>query len=176
LSRCAVTIASVEWATVAVALVVALIGAGAGFAGGYFGARWQAGTNLAQWRRDRLLQFCADLLAAGLELTDIGRGLLVGESYPPNKMEATKRLEHAVSCVWLLSGELAEPARDYHHAVINLVKRKGRKLDDPELVAEATQRGRFIGTARFWLLDLAPSPTPWSHAWAFVKKALAPPP
>ena len=108
-----------------VAIFVALIAAGAGFAGGYLGSRWQAESNLAQWRRDRLLQFCADLLAAGGELEDLGRAAAGGEVIPYPK-EAFNRMRLARSRVLLLSDELGAIAFAYTRADMDFVM-KGRK-------------------------------------------------
>jgi hypothetical protein len=91
---------------------VALIAAGAGFAGGYLGSRWQAESELAQWRRDQLLRFCADLLAAGAEATEAATDIHMGSEviYPKEMM---RRFQHASGCVRLLTDELEEPALAY---------------------------------------------------------------
>jgi hypothetical protein len=54
---------------VVVTLIVAAIGAAAAFIGGFLNARFAARSNLAQWRRDRLLTFCVDLVSAGREIS-----------------------------------------------------------------------------------------------------------
>lgn len=171
----AATIGNVEWL---VAIVVALIGAGAGFAGGYFGARWQAGTNLAEWRRDQLLQFCADLLAAGREITDRS-GLILAEFEEPRAdPEPVTRIDHARACVELLSKELSDPAQEYCRAVVKAFAAAfAEPIDKKELRsairAADDQQRLFTHTARDLLLDTPEHPTLWSLVWARIQSTRA---
>lgn len=173
-----------------VAILVALIAAAAGFAGGYLGSRWQAETNRAQWRRDQLLQFCADLLAAGGEVVDVANALKRGEKqdWPT---DALRRVSHAYECISLLSRELSSLANNYRSAVLAHLAAapKGGKVgeltkEDADVVDAFAL---FTASAHVVLLDLRTQPTRWhdlrrqiASLWAkgkgIAKTQMRPPP
>jgi hypothetical protein len=139
-----------------------IIVAGIAFAGGYFSAQWQARHALAQWRRERLLEFCSDLLAAGNEIIDVAWDYAGGELYPT---EETQRLQRAFASILLLSDELSDDARAYSDAVHDALAEVMKAIRDnannrPE--REATRKkaqgagGRFTAKAQFLLLDKWP--------------------
>ena len=147
--------------TAAVAIIVAIIA----FVGGYYSARWQARHTLAQWRRDRLLQFCSDLMAAGNEIVDFAWESRTS-AYPNAQVQ---RMRRAFASILLLSEELADDANGYVHAVeITLVAfmrnvDKGAAdvdhLDDDVLASAAKAKGaagRLTATAHYVLLDKWP--------------------
>jgi hypothetical protein len=89
------------------------------------GSRQAAGTATAQWRRDRLLQFCADLLAAGDEVVTEAREMeeeretkIPRRAYPA---AAIHRLQHSLGCVRLLSAELSPVATYYVTSAIDVL-------------------------------------------------------
>ncbi|MFI5282475.1 MAG: hypothetical protein ACHQ0J_05030 [Candidatus Dormibacterales bacterium] len=103
-----------EWTAV---ILAAVIGALAAFTGGYFGSRWQAESELAQWRRDQLLQICADVLAAGPQVMDSATDV-TPTSKPPWPSEPVNRLMRAGSTIRLLSEDLYGPASAYSNAIL----------------------------------------------------------
>lgn len=180
-ARLAGTIRNVDVRTAAVTLVVAAIGAGAGFIGGFLSARWQARNDLAQWRRDRLLQFCADLLAAGAELEDVARTAAGGEEVPYPR-EAFNHIRLARSRVMLLSEELGDIAFAFTKAAMELaVEGRRRPLDLQSFLDMAGKlgqsQGRFLRAAHNHLRDYPSGPSPWRTVWtrvpASVRKVVA---
>jgi hypothetical protein len=162
------TIGSVGWATPLIAVVAALIA----FVGGFFGARWQARNNLAQWRRDKLLEFCAGLLAAGAELDDLGRASGGGEDLPYPK-EAFNQTRLARSRVLLLSEELGFIAFDYTKMAMAFVLKGRQRPLDLDGFTESAQKlgqsqGRFLRAAHDHLRDRPKPRTPWRERWRHV--------
>ncbi len=163
------TIGTVDLGTAVVTLIVAAIGVAAGFIGGYLSARWQARNDLAQWRRDRLLQYCADLVAAGVQLSEYE-----DKEFPH---EASTRLQHAKACVFMLSEELSDPAQGYLIATLELLREKFRVPEDKKRHDAATKKygkaeGRFLRDAHDYLRDLAMNPPAWSKVWTRVRTAV----
>lgn len=160
----------------ALAIGVALIGAGAGFGGGFFGARWQARHTLAQLRRDRLLQFCADLLAAGGELLRANVVKVEDRRYP---VETMQRFAHAVACVVLLGGQdLDEPAFAHQDAVLAAFGEAVDPNSDPSkqdqaLKAAATCQAQFMWLAHNLLLNTPRNPRRWWEVWKREPNAAA---
>jgi hypothetical protein len=132
--------------SVAVPLATALIG----LIGGYVLAQVQGRLDLAQWRRDRLLQFCADLLAACNEVTDKAQDILNGEDVPYPR-EEMRRLMHAYQCVHLLSRELDKAASKCGTAHAALLRdaygRAANPQADPDFMAANLAAGRFASDA-----------------------------
>lgn len=134
------------WLQVALSLVApaaALIGVG-------LGSRLTASSAEAHWRRDRLLDFCAELIAAGQEASRESRKVADElaadpESQPPYPHEATEHLHRALGSVRLLSPGLADPAADYASAVIEVVDHS-IKEDERAFVASI---GRCSTTSSF---------------------------
>jgi hypothetical protein len=163
----------VDWL---IAIVVALIGAGAGFAGGYFGARWKAGTDLAQWRRDRVLEFCGDYLAAGDELKLVGVEMKDGGN-PSWPIAGIARLGQASGKLFLLSADLIEPVTAYNKALLELLKvarsLPKEKPDAPIPAIEAVSHAQAIFLLRASeVLTIPPQPPEvWRRLEAYLKKA-----
>ena len=158
--------------TAAVAILIAFISAGTAFAGGYLGSRLQARNELAQWRRDRLLQFCADLLAAGAELEDVARTAAGGEDVPYPR-EAFNHVRLARSRVMLLSEELGDIAYAFTKAAMELaVEGRKRPLDLQSFLGMAGKlgqnQGRFLRAAHNHLRDYPSSPSFWRQLWSRV--------
>ena len=144
--------------TAAVAIVVAAIA----FIGGYYSSRWQARHALEQWRRERLLEFCSDLLAAGNEITDFA-----WESGPTATVQ---RMRRAFASILLLSEELGDAANAYVEAVEVTLARFMRTLNsttpvdmehlDNDVLASASNAknaaGRLTAVAHYVLLDKWP--------------------
>jgi hypothetical protein len=148
------------------AVIAAVIGAVAAFVGGYFAGRWQARNTLAQWRRERLLQFCADLVAVGGELADLGR--TAPDRYP---IEIAQRFRNAVACVLLLGGEdLSDAAFDYQEAVTaasggRLAATEDRSKRDEAYTAAAASQANFMWLAHNLLVDTPLNRYPWWQVW-----------
>src|SRR5689334_3467972 len=99
----------------------ALVGLGGGviaLGGVYLGSQWEAQRNLAQWRRERLLEFCSDLLAAGNEIVNVGWDVKAS-AFPE---EAKQRLDRALSGILLLSDELSNDAFEFSETVARALK------------------------------------------------------
>jgi hypothetical protein len=157
----------VDWETAVVAIVVAVIG----IAGVYVGTRLQARTGLAQWRRERLLEFCADLLAAGRQLMDTGWEIEAKHGDVMYPIESTQQLGHAYACVTLLSDELNDSAHELVMAHMDLVRRAYAKAGDPQqpspdVDAASRSAGRFARAARDVIMDFPSGPVaPW-ESWS----------
>jgi hypothetical protein len=157
----AARIGSVDIGTAAVTLGVAATG----FVGGYFSARWQAGAAREQWRRERLLEFCADLVAAGREL--VGLHWETKERRYP--IEAVHRLDHAVACVLLLGGtDLDDPAFAYQSAVLDAINAQFAPDSDPQRVQATLKsatdcQATFLWLAHNLLLGTTTKPSRWSR-------------
>lgn len=93
-----------DWGAALVAIVVALVAAAAGFVGAYLGSRWQAKTNLAQWRREKLLEYCSDLVAGSNAMTAV-IGQIEGGTADSASAEIHSLLQ-AYGAIALLSVEL----------------------------------------------------------------------
>ncbi len=163
-------------------ILIALIGIIGAFVGGYFGARWQAGRNLAQWRRDRLLQFSSDLMAAGIEIENYARTVHAG-GQAESAIQAEDRLNHAFNCIKLLSSELDSNAFQYVRAIL-LVQNEALKLQVAEagttketlsakMSSVAEPEVAFTMQARKLMLALQPEPSLWSLVWAWVRRSRA---
>ncbi len=166
---CTATIGGVDWGTAGVAIVVAALG----IAGGYFGARWRARSDLAQWQRERLLEFCADLLAAGGDLRDASWEIGQGNDVP-YPAETMRNLAHAYACVTLLSQELSNFANRSATAYADLVRRAYAKAGNPDqpapdFDAAATNAGRFAREANHVLLGVRKSEAAWWRFWSPTK-------
>jgi hypothetical protein len=141
----------------AIAVGIVLISVVGSFVGGYFGARWKAGTDLAQWRRDRLLQFCADFLEAGKELIDFAYSLEEGQPFQ-HPQDVDNRLLHAWARIRLLSEELGAYAlkaqQDISH-VLAIAEATGelRQHLDAAIDASAQSYGILLGAAHDVLMD-----------------------
>jgi hypothetical protein len=98
-----------NWGAALVAIVVALIAAAAGFVGAYLGSRWQAKTNLAQWRREKLLEYCSDLVAGSNAMTAV-IGQIEGGTADSASAEMHNLLQ-AYGAIALLSVELQPVAK-----------------------------------------------------------------
>jgi hypothetical protein len=162
-----------NWGAALVAIVVALIAAGAGFIGGYLGSKWNAETELAQWQRDRLLQYCSDLLAAAGEIVDVGRDIQEGKQ-PPFPYEASRRMEHAVGGISLLSFQLHNPASDFAKKTLEIMKEPHMQLSaghhlTPAMDRSAKARGLYMRRSHDLLMNIRPRPSPLHRAWARVK-------
>jgi hypothetical protein len=159
------TIDAVSWEAAVVAIVVAAIGIG----GVSVGARLQSRSSLAQWRRDRLLQFCADLVAAGREL--VGRRWETDDPrrYPT---ETIQRLDHAVACVLLLGGQdLDKPAFAYQGAVLDALNAaigpdSDSQKKEQTLKTAVEAQANFLWLAHNLLLDSAEKPRRWWQFWS----------
>src|SRR2546426_196849 len=116
---------TVDWGTAGVAIVVAALG----IAGGYLVARWQARYGLEQWRRERLLEFCADLVAAGSKASGGGKTKWT--------FDEMNRLDHAIGCIRLLSEDLARPALNYQGAIFGVVRAVLNKESDLDAKSDA---------------------------------------
>jgi hypothetical protein len=152
-----------------IALVVAAIGAGAGFAGGYLSARWQARSNLEQWRRDKLLGFCSDLVAATAELTQFSNW---NKPFPEEKAQ---RMRITQKCVLLLSEELSTPLDALASTALDLAQKLSQdagpiiRADTARLAVQVQQREKeFVDAARDLLLNVPQSPTPWRQFWSRI--------
>jgi hypothetical protein len=147
----------VNAATAVVAIAVAIIGV----TGGYLGARWRARTELAQWRRERLLEFCANLVAAGRELL----WLLVESGERRYPSETVRRFDHAVACVLLVGGtDLDTPVFAYQSAVLDAVN--AALAADPQKQTKAYEtaierQASLLVMAHNLLLDTAQSQGLW---------------
>jgi hypothetical protein len=156
-----------------VAVVVAVIGAGAGFIGGYLSAHWRARSDLAQWRRDRLLVFCGDLIAAGREL--LGQGW-EGEGQRGYPTETVRRFDGAVALVLLLGGQdLDDPTFAYQGKVMDALNAVVAPKSDSEK-QQQTQKAALEAQAQFlWLahnllLDLPQNPREWWQVWRLIQR------
>jgi hypothetical protein len=161
-----------DWGTAGVAIVVALIAGPIG----YFSARWQARNDLAQWRRDRILEFSSDLLASGGELTDHGWDIVEQGEDVPYPTEIMRKVQHAVACISLLSRDLRKPASDCAVAHAQVVKKAYEHAHDANLPgadfdAAATSAVVFTQNAHRILVDIPESPTVGSLVWAWVKRS-----
>ena len=155
-----------------ITLVVAVIGAGAGFISGYLSARWLARNDLAQWRRDRLLQYCSDILTVSNELFAARPAPGVpGNSTPP--IETLRQLNRALYHVMLLGDELMGPANAYVDAAINVANSRFR---NPGANHDAATRkfgrsqGLFLRAAHDHLRDF---PNRQNLGWPRVDSYLA---
>jgi len=174
-----------------VAILVALIAAAAAFVGGYSGARWQAQGNLAQWRRERLLQFCADLLAATREIAEYCWELERGHA-TRDQNELHRRTELAYASISLLSDCLAARSYELNSAYLALLDEATSKKPDSKKLkdlhkAAAEASGMFTIQAQHVLLSVPEGksvPTlvcewvlrsrVWSRTRARIVKALTP--
>jgi hypothetical protein len=153
-----------------VAVVVAVIGAGAGFIGGYLSARWRTRSELAQWRRDRLLVFCADLIAAGREL--LGQGWEEEQRQYPT--DAVRRLDQALALVLLLGGQdLDDPAFAYQGKVMDALNAAVALDGDPEKRDQTVKtaleaQASFLWLAHNLLLAIPQDPRRWWQVWKLV--------
>jgi hypothetical protein len=160
--------------TAVVTLIVAAIGAGAGFIGGYLSARWRARNDLAQWRRDRLLTYCVDLISGGREIS-----VRVWRPQDPYPQEAVQRLDDAVGGILLLGGqELDDLAFAYQSAVLDALNDQlgvaARPQNaKPPLEVAANAQGAFLWKAHNLLLDALPKSTIWSRWWQPARMRLA---
>ncbi len=151
-----------DFGTAAVTLAVAAVG----FSGGFFSARWQAGTAREQWRRERLLEFCADLLAAGTELYDLGGVIRAGDDVP-YPAEAARKLMHSYQCVHLLSRELSPTANRCATAYMAVIRDAYGHAGDaaqpaPNFDTASTNAGLFASDVNSVLLDVPP----WWQFWS----------
>lgn len=154
-------------------IAVALIAAAAGFAGGYFGSKWNAQTSLSQWQREQLLNYCADLVAAGQEIVQNGRDLQDGKN-PAFPLEAAQRLQHAQACIMLLSDKVGEPGQNYVIACLNILQEPIIELPEgqfstPASQAAAAASGRFLRAAHDFLTNIQAQPTPLQQAWLRIR-------
>jgi hypothetical protein len=161
----------VDWGTAGVAIVVALIAGPIG----YFSARWQGRNDLAQWRRDRLLEFCTDLIASGGELVDLGWDITEGQDVP-YPVETMRKLQHAVARISLLSIELRKPSSNAATAYADVLKRAYEHANDPnkpgaDFDAASTTVVEFTKIAHRILVDIPESPTVGSLVWGWVKRS-----
>lgn len=161
-----------DWGTAGVAIVVALIAGPIG----YFSAKWQGRNDLAQWRRDRLLEFSSDLLASGSELVDRGWDIVEQGEDVPYPTETMRKLGHAVACISLLSSELRKSASDCAVAHAQVVKKSYDHAHDANLPgadfdAASTSAVAFTKDAHRILVDIPESPTVGSLVWAWVKRS-----
>ena len=111
------------WLQVALTLLVPAAGLG----GVWLGGRLAAGTAQEQWRRDRLLQFCVDLIAACNDVTREARTihdlLYVDPGLePPYPNEQIHRMRAATATIRLLSQELEGPATNWTLFVMKVVQ------------------------------------------------------
>lgn len=147
-----------------VAIAVALIAAAAGFAGGYFGSRWQAETALAQWRRDKLLQFCGDYLAAQKKLIDASWSR-VDDADVEFPEETSNLMLQAHSSIRLLSTELeqfASACTKNTFAAWNAVAH-GQGNIGMALDLAGSAMGQFVAEAHVELMKRQPIPTLWTR-------------
>lgn len=162
----AATIGGVDATAVAVFVGIgaALIGATAALAGVFFGARWQAEGELAHWRRDRLLQFCSDFLAAGAEAIDAGWAIQGGDraKYP---QDAERKMRHFRACIFMLAPQLDDWADAYSKAVHELLTAKPKTLKGRVKLSWDTgyHQARFAGEARKELVGLDTQPSVWQQ-------------
>jgi hypothetical protein len=92
--------------TIAAGIGGATVGAAATLIGVYLGPQLQARHELAQWRRERLLELCSDLLVAGTDIVQIG----FNRTKEKSPIEVENRLHYAYSGITLLSDELEDSA------------------------------------------------------------------
>jgi hypothetical protein len=161
-----------DWGTAGVAIFVAFIAGPIG----YFSARWRGRNDLAQWRRDRLLEFSSDLLASGGELIDKGWDIVEQGEDVPYPSETMRKVQHAVACISLLSSELRKPASDCAVAHAQVVKQAYDHAHDANLPgadfdAAATSAAGFARKAHRILVDIPESPTIGWLVWARVKRS-----
>jgi hypothetical protein len=110
------------WLQVALTLLVPAAGLG----GVWLGHQLSAGSAQEQWRRDRLLQFCVDLIAACHEVTTEAR-TIHDKLYedpglePPYPLEQIQRMQAATATIRLLSQELDWPATNWTRFVVQVV-------------------------------------------------------
>jgi hypothetical protein len=149
-------------------IIAAFVGAAIALIGTYIGPRLQAKAERAQWRRDRLLQFCADFLAASGSVVEVGRQIQDGKQ-PDYPVDAVGRLEHAYACICLLSDVLAESAHNHLVATVGLMTKTQADIGPP-MEDSAKTRGLFLRSALNLLNDLAPQPNVWQR----VQSKIAP--
>ncbi len=184
-SGIAATIGGVDATAVAVFVGIgaALIGAVAALGGVFFGSRWQARHELEQWRRDKLLQYCSDLLAAAREISGLTMRILPGAEVqvPQEKLD---QLYHLRWCILLLSEELSAPLQAYYVAASRFAKeyRKTVAITAGFSFIELAKNFQeseeeFAYAARDLLLGVQPSPAPrwqfWSRSGTSKPKAKA---
>lgn len=164
-----------DWGAALVAIVVALIAATAGFAGAYLGSRWQAATNLAQWRREKLLDYSSDLLAASNEMTAvIGR---IEGGTADSASEEMHHLYQAYGAIALLSVDLQPAARslvDAQRASLREVRTNEPKMDELDRGVAAALT-RFTVAARDILNAVPAVQTTPQRMWSRVPAQLADP-
>ncbi len=112
------------WLQVALTLLVPA----AGLAGVWLGSQLSAGSVREQWRRDRLLQFCIDLLAASHDVMAAARGMHEelqkdSSAEPPYPNEPIQRMQAAAATIRLPSHELDWPATNYISFVLGTTSR-----------------------------------------------------
>jgi hypothetical protein len=167
----------VDLSAAIVAIFVALIAAGFGFTGGYYGSRWQAETNLAQWRRDQLLQFSAAILAAGETIMDFTRGAAHNPTVAAPD-QADYELVHAWNRIRLLGTELEIASGLYVTAILETERealRLQRNLGGATVgtlakrsAAVIPAQNRFTIEARLAILTVETQPNPFVRAWSHV--------
>ena len=134
---------------VVVAAVIGLIG-------GYLIARVQARLDLAQWRRDRLLEFCADLLAACNVIGEKGQDIVDGLDVPYPE-EDMRELLHAQQCVRLLGRPIADSAYKCAVAYAAVLRDAYGKAGNPQAAnpnfdSANHAAGRFAADAHDFIL------------------------
>jgi hypothetical protein len=154
---------------VLVAIVVALIAAGAGFAGGYYSAKWKAESDLEQWRREKLLAFCADFLAASGEIINVGQSIQDFKN-PPFPTEIVGRFMQAHAGICLLSDQLAASAQKVLTSALKILVEGPVVTDNlaessPAIARTYATRGLFLRAAHDFLLNLPRRTTIWERMW-----------
>ena len=158
-----------SWGTAGVAILVALISAGTAFAGGYLGSRWKASSDLAQWRRERLLQFCADFVAIGSEVT--GLAALADPKNASAFEAAYRRFDNALSCVLLVGGDvLDDVAFEYRMALLRLRREAAEGKGDEARLVVIEREAAFLAKAHFLLLDIPTRPSVWRRAASWLAR------
>jgi hypothetical protein len=146
-----------DWGAAFVAIFVALIAASFGFVGGYYGARWQAQSNLEQWQRDELLKVCTDFIAVSGEIVEVGREIQDFKN-PLFPTDVVGRFMQAYAGICLLSNRLAASAHGLVIAAMGILT-EGPVVSSylpegsPALARTAAARGLFLRAAHNILLD-----------------------
>ncbi len=159
-----------EWAVAVATFAAALVAAVLSFAGGYYGARWQANNNLEQWQREQLVQFCADLMAAGHEGDDYTSAKIAGGN-PAYPAEAVSRMRHAFACIALVNQGLAGVAHEYRIAVLNevIAAAPGNPgVLTAEQQASAKTGGIFLAAANKVLVGTTEPLSKWDRVYVRV--------
>jgi hypothetical protein len=141
---------------------VALLGFVAAFATGYLGARWQASWQAryerVQWRRDKLLQLCTDLLSASTEMVQIGFQREVDPSVR-RPIALDNRLLYASAGIALISPELQSDAEVCEKKAKAVFDAGDTKRAEAHKAANRAL-GDFVTHARKVLLELHPDLDP----------------